>query len=514
MAVRQPSAPVSSPDSASPVPASTVAPRVRFAPSPTGLLHVGGLRTALYNALFARRHGGTFVLRIEDTDQGRFVEGAEDDIAESLAWIGIGPDEGPGPGGPYGPYRQSERSERYRAAADRLVAAGAAYEAFDTPEEIEAMRARRRTDANPTPAYDAASRGDMKNALTLPPDEVAARKASGTPFVVRLKVTPGETVAFTDLVRGEVAFETDTVDDAVLLKADGLPTYHLANVVDDAAMAITHVIRAEEWLPSTPKHLLLYRALGLVPPRFAHLPLILSPSGGKLSKRKAEAAGVPVSVRQYREAGYEPDALLNFLALLGWNPGTEQELFTFDELVAVFSLEGVGKTGARLDLDRLAWFNGQYLRRLSPEALAARVRPHAEAAGLRADDAFLVEVARLMQERIGKARDVVADGRYFWEAPAAFDEAGVAKRWKPGTAEVVRAYAGALAALPAFEADALDAALRALTDARGVKAADLIHPTRLALTGVTGGPSLFELMVVLGRDECVARLRAAADRLG
>ena len=488
--------------------------RVRFAPSPTGLLHVGGLRTALYNVLFARHHGGAFVLRIEDTDRGRFVEGAEADIAESLAWAGLAPDEGP-EDGPHAPYRQSERTALYRDAAARLVAAGLAYEAFDTPDEIEAMRARLRTDANPTPAYDAASRGGMQNALALPPDEVAARKAAGTPYVVRLKVTPGETVRFTDLVRGEVAFETATVDDAVLLKADGLPTYHLANVVDDAAMGITHVIRAEEWLPSTPKHLLLYQALGLAPPQFAHLPLILSPSGGKLSKRKAEAAGVPVSVRQYRDAGYEPDALVNFLALLGWNPGTEQELFTFDDLAAAFTLDGVGKTGAKLDLDRLDWFNGQYLRRLTPEALAARVRPHAEAAGLSVTGAVdLVEVCRLMQERIVKAHDVVADGRYFWEPPASLDEAGVAKRWKPGTADLVRAYAAALGALDPFGAAGCETALRTITDAAGLKAADLIHPTRLALTGVTGGPSLFELMTVLGREACVARLRAAADRLG
>ncbi|HLA63984.1 MAG TPA: glutamate--tRNA ligase, partial [Rhodothermales bacterium] len=309
---------------ADPTPGAPV--RVRFAPSPTGLLHIGGLRTALYNYLLARQSGGTFILRVEDTDQARFVEEAEQDIVDSLRWAGLGYDEGPGVGGPHAPYHQSQRGDLYREAADALLAAGHAYYAFDTPEEIEAMRERLKTPQNPTPTYGAGTRGDMTNSLTLGDDEARRRVAAGDAYVVRLRVPEDETVHFTDLIRGDVAFEAGLLDDQVLMKSDGLPTYHLANVVDDHAMGITHVIRGEEWLSSAPKHILLYRFFGWTPPAFAHLPLILSPNGGKLSKRNADTLGIPVSVRQYREAGYEPEALLNFLAFLGWNPGTEQEV--------------------------------------------------------------------------------------------------------------------------------------------------------------------------------------------
>ncbi|HYE94977.1 MAG TPA: glutamate--tRNA ligase, partial [Rubricoccaceae bacterium] len=353
--------------------------RVRFAPSPTGLLHIGGLRTALYNYLLARQAGGAFLLRIEDTDQARYVEEAEADIIGSLRWAGLAYDEGPERGGPHAPYYQSQRSALYREAAEHLVKAGHAYFAFDTEEELDVMRARHQSPENPTPKYDAVTRKEMRNSLTLGEEEARQRVVAGEAFVVRLKVPEGETIRFTDLIRGEVTFETSELDDQVLLKSDRMPTYHLANVVDDHAMGITHVVRGEEWLPSTPKHFLLYRAFGWAMPQMAHLPLILSPSGGKLSKRNAETMGIPVSVRQYREAGYEPEALLNFLALLGWHPDDEQELFSLRELVEAFRLERVSRSGAKFDLDKLKWMNGQVLRALAPEELAARARSAVEA---------------------------------------------------------------------------------------------------------------------------------------
>jgi glutamyl-tRNA synthetase len=486
---------------------------VRFAPSPTGLLHIGGLRTALYNYLLARRTGGAFVLRIEDTDQERFVAEAEADIAESLRWAGLDWDEGPGIGGPHAPYRQSERSALYREAADRLMASGAAYVAFDTPEEVEAMRTRRATPENPTPAYNAATRGEMRNAHTLPSDEVQRLLDAGTPHVVRLHVTPGEEVTFTDAVRGDVTFGSDTVDDQVLLKSDGLPTYHLANVVDDHAMGITDVIRGEEWLPSTPKHVLLYRALGYAPPRFAHLPLILSPTGGKLSKRNAEKMGIPINVRDYRAAGYEPEALVNFLALLGWNPGDDREVMTLAELIEAFSVDRIGQSGTKFDLDKLAWFNGQYLRRRTPAEIATEVLPLVEAAYGPVDMGYLKRVAALMHERLSFTRDLALFS-YFFKDPETYDEAGVNKRWKDASAGLMRAYADALDALDPFDAATADAALRGLAEAQGVGAGQLIHPTRLAVTGRTEGAGLFETMEVLGQAACVRRLRRAADRLG
>lgn len=484
--------------------------RVRFAPSPTGLLHIGGLRTALYNVLLARKTGGTFVLRIEDTDRTRFVDGAEADILASLAWAGLSPDEGPGSGldgdGPYAPYRQSERTVLYDAAARTLLGAGLAYIAFDTPEALTAMR-------DASDSYSAATRGQMQNSLTLGADEVAARVEAGEPHVVRLKVEPGRTLAFTDLVRGEVAFQTDTVDDQVLMKSDGLPTYHLANVVDDAAMAITHVIRGEEWLPSVPKHLLLYEALGATPPRMAHLPLILAPSGGKLSKRNAETLGIPVSVRQYREAGYEPEALVTFLGLLGWNDGTDRERYSLAEMAEAFSVERVHKSGAKFDLAKLEWLNAQTVRALPAEEIARRAQPAVEAAVGPVDPARVAEAADLLRERISFARDL-AGATYLFGDPETYDTAGVKKRWKADSADLMRAYADALAAEPAFTVASAEAALRSLGEARAVGFGQLVHPARLAVTGVTAGAGLFETMVVVGREACVRRLQAAAERLG
>ena len=484
--------------------------RVRFAPSPTGLLHIGGLRTALYNVLLARKTGGTFVLRIEDTDRTRYVDGAEADILASLAWAGLSPDEGPGSGlpgdGPHAPYRQSERTPLYDAAARQLLDAGLAYVAFDTPGALDAMRAAGGT-------YSAATRGAMQNSLALGADETARRIAAGEPHVVRMKVEPGRTLAFTDLVRGDVAFQTDIVDDQVLVKSDGLPTYHLANVVDDAAMAITHVVRGEEWLPSVPKHLLLYEALGHAPPQMAHLPLILAPSGGKLSKRNADTLGIPVSVQQYREAGYEPEALVNFLGLLGWNDGTDRERFTLAEMAEAFSVERVHKSGAKFDLEKLKWHNAQTVRELPADEIARRAQPAVEAALGPVDPARVAEAADLLRERISFARDL-AEATYLFRDPETYDAAGLKKRWKADSAALMSAYADALADEPAFTVESSEASLRGLGEARGVGFGQLVHPARLAVTGVTAGAGLFETMAVVGREACVRRLRAAAERLG
>jgi glutamyl-tRNA synthetase len=486
--------------------------RVRFAPSPTGLLHIGGLRTALYNYLFARRHGGVFILRIEDTDQERYVDGAEQDILDSLAWAGIGYDEGPGIGGPHEPYHQSARREYYRQYAEQLLEAEHAYIAFDTHEELEAMRERFASAGAPG-AYNARTRQEMSNSLSLPPDEVERRLQSGQPHVVRLKVEPGESVHFNDAIRDNVSFETEQIDDQVLIKSDGLPTYHLANVVDDHEMGVTHVIRGEEWLPSTPKHILLYEYLGWKPPTMAHLPLILSPNGGKLSKRNAEKMGIPVSVRQYRDAGYEPDALINFLAFLGWNPGTDDEIFSLEGLVGQFSLERVGSAGTQFSLDKLNWYNGQYLRMRTPEELAAEARPAVEAAGYSASQEYLEGVARLMRERLAFAKDLATDADYFFLEPEAYDEAGVAKRWKEDSPALLAAYADRLEGADEFDEARAEEMLKAVAEEQGAGAGRVIHPVRLALSGRTAGPGLYDMMAVLGREACVRRIRRAVERL-
>ena len=433
------------------------------------------------------------------------MEGAEADILESLAWAGLLPDEGVGADGPHAPYRQSERTASYDAAARSLLDAGHAYVAFDSPEALGAMRAEGK-------AYNAATRGAMTNGLTLDAAETARRLEAGEPHVVRLKVEPGREVAFTDLVRGDVSFQTDTVDDQVLVKSDGLPTYHLANVVDDAAMAITHVIRGEEWLPSVPKHLLLYEALGHAPPQMAHLPLILAPTGGKLSKRNAETLGIPVSVRQYRDAGYEPEALVNFLALLGWNDGTDRELFSLADLAEAFSVERVHKAGAKFDLDKLNWFNAQAVRALPAAEIATRARPAIEATVGPVEAERLEAAADLMRERITFAHDL-ADSPYLFRDPEAFDEAGVNKRWKADSGRLMALYADRLEALPAFTVESTETALREMAEAEGVGFGQVVHPARLAVTGVTVGAGLFETMDLLGREACVRRLRRAAVQL-
>jgi glutamyl-tRNA synthetase len=486
--------------------------RVRFAPSPTGYLHIGGLRTALYNYLLARRHGGVFVLRIEDTDQTRFVADAEQDILAMMAWAGITYDEGPGAGGEYGPYRQSERSDRYAEIADALVASGHAYLAFDDNESLDAMRNRHRSESNPNPRYDHTTREEMRNSLTMDGEAVSQLLDAGTPYVVRLLVKPGKTVAFTDAVRGEVRFESDTVDDQVLMKSDGLPTYHLANIVDDHDMAITHVIRGEEWLPSTPKHVLLYEAMGWEVPTMAHLPLILSPTGGKLSKRNAEKQGIPVSVSQYVDAGYEPEALVNFLALLGWNPGDEQEVFSLGELVDAFAMERVGQSGVQFDLQKLNWFNEQWLRSKPEAELARRLLPVANERFGCEDEKYLAQAIGMMKERMTMAADVL-DAEYLFEAPTDYDEKAVAKRWKEKSSETLAAFAGALADLETWTEDGLEEALKSFIAAKEIGMGALMFPLRMALSGVGGGPSLYSLMVLIGADVTQTRIQRAIERI-
>lgn len=493
--------------------ASADSVRVRFAPSPTGLLHIGGLRTALYNFLFARAHDGDFLLRIEDTDQDRYVEEAEGDIIDALQWTGLEYDEGPEAGGEHGPYRQSERGSLYKEYAERLVQEGAAYYAFDTEEELATLRADGSANEG-NRAYDASTRQQMRNSLTMSRAEVEKKIEAGDEYVVRLKVPPQETVDVEDEIRGRVSFESSQIDDQVLLKSDGMPTYHLANIVDDHEMGISHVIRGEEWLSSTPKHVLMYEALGWQPPKFAHLPLIMSPEGGKLSKRDADRLGIPVHVREYRDAGYEPEALLNVLALLGWNPGTEKELFSIEELVEAFSLDRVGASGVQFDLDKLRWVNEHYVRDLSIDELVDRVRPVAEEEGYDATDERLREICSLVQERVQVAPEVITENRYFFEDPEKYEEEGVEKRWKDNSADLLVKYADQLESLETFSVDEVETSLRALADEEDVGAGAIIHPVRLAVSGRSYGPGVFGLMVAVGKEACIRRMRTAADRLG
>lgn len=498
--------------------------RVRFAPSPTGPLHIGGVRTALYNYLFARNYGGTMILRIEDTDQNRYVPGAEEYILESLRWVGIEIDEGVGVGGPFAPYRQSERKSIYRQYAEQLVAAGYAYYAFDTEEELEAMRNRLKQQGAEQQQYGINTRLTMRNSLALPAGEVQKLLEAGIPYVVRLKVPENEEIKLHDLIRGEVMVQSAQLDDKVLMKSDGMPTYHLANVVDDYLMQITHVIRGEEWLPSAPLHVLLYRGLGWEEqmPRFAHLPLLLKPDGhGKLSKRDGDRMGFPVFPLQwtdpftgekspgFREAGYLPEALINFLALLGWNPGTEQELFTMDELIKTFSLERISKSGARFDIHKAQWFNQQYLRKLPDEKLVRQLAGMLEEEGIKYQQEKLAGVVKLIKDRVTFPRDLLTQGKFFFVAPAPPEEAFIKKKWTVQVQQVLTAYAAAIATAKDFSADSLKRLLEETTQGHGVKAGQVMQPLRIALTGETAGPDLMGIAEILGREECVRRINFA-----
>ena len=495
--------------------------RVRFAPSPTGPLHMGGVRTALYNWLFARAHGGTFILRIEDTDQGRFVEGAEAYIEEALAWCGLSPDEGVNAGGDCGPYRQSERSALYREAVQTLLDQGLAYEAFDTPEELDALRKAAEPDVF---QYDATTRGQLRNSLTMADEEVAELKASGAPFVVRFK-TPDqeEEVQFEDAIRGSVSFKSSVLDDKVLMKADGLPTYHLANVVDDHHMRISHVIRGEEWLPSAPLHVLLYRAFGWDHPVFAHLPLILKPTGnGKLSKRDGDAGGFPVFPTNwtdpktgntwpgYREQGYAPEAFVNMLLMLGWNPGDERELFTADEAAKEFSLERVVKSGARFNPDKAKWFQEQHLRNAGSEAHVDALHALAEAQGVGWTAEQCHAVLDMMLERVAFLPDIMDTG-WLFESPSDFNAKLVRKKWKDETAGYLHDLAAVLDGVEDFTSENVETAFKGFLEARELGFGQVLLPFRIALTGEGGGPSMFDFSAFLGKDATLDRLNRGVE---
>jgi len=498
--------------------------RVRFAPSPTGPLHMGGVRTALYNYLFARQTGGQFILRLEDTDQTRFVPGAENYIVESLKWCGIEIDEGISAGGPKGPYRQSERKAMYRQYADQMIESGHAYYAFDTPGELNAMRERMKAAGVPSPQYNHITREHMQNSLTLPHDEVAARIEKGDPYVIRIKMPRNEEVKFADLIRGWVSVNTNNLDDKVLFKSDGMPTYHLANIVDDHLMEISHVIRGEEWLPSAPLHVLLYRYLGWEMPQFAHLPLILKPDGnGKLSKRDGDRLGFPVfplrwvpeeggPSKGYREQGYFPGAFINMLAFLGWNPGTNEEIFSMDELMERFSLERVNKAGARFDPDKTRWFNQQYLRTKSDQELGALLQPLAAEEGFNATAEFCAQVASVMKERATFVKEMLTDGHYFFEAPTEYEEKAL-KRWKEDTAEIVKALRDLLDKVQDFSSEKVDEAFHGFMEDRGLGFGKVGPGFRLALTGKGMGPGLPDIAAIIGKEETLKRLDTALEKL-
>ena len=502
--------------------------RVRFAPSPTGPLHMGGVRTALFNYLFARKHGGDFLLRIEDTDQTRYVPGAEDYIIESLKWCGLVPDEGVGFGGEFGPYRQSERKAMYRQYADQLVENGNAYYAFDTPEELDAIRAE--AEANKTVfSYDLHTRGRLKNSLTLSADAVQQKIAAGDPWVIRFKMPEDTDVVEKDLIRGEVKFNTNQLDDKVLFKADGMPTYHLANVVDDHLMEITHVIRGEEWLPSMPLHILLYEALGWAEtrPQFAHLPLILKPTGkGKLSKRDGDKMGFPVFPllwtdpttgdisRGYREDGYFPEAFINLLALLGWSAGNDQEIFSMDELIENFSLERVVKSGARFDPEKAKWFNRNYLQQKSEAELAELFMPILAKKDIQIEQEKLVHIVGLIKERCEFVADLWEQGSYFFEAPVSYDEKA-AKKWKEDTGEKLTAIVeNVLQPAENWEAAPLKEAFSAFMNAKEWGFGVVMAPTRLALVGSSQGVDLFDIFEIIGKEETISRIKRAVTMLG
>ncbi|MCS7005159.1 MAG: glutamate--tRNA ligase [Cytophagales bacterium] len=503
--------------------------RVRFAPSPTGALHIGGVRTALFNYLFARKHKGTMILRIEDTDQERFVPGAEEYIREALEWCGIELDESPwNPSPKYAPYRQSERKAIYKQYAMQLIESGHAYYAFDTEAELEEMRERLKAARVASPQYNAITRTTMKNSLTLPEDEVKKRIESGEPYVIRLKVPRKEEIRFHDMIRGWIMVHSHALDDKVLMKSDGMPTYHLANVVDDHLMEITHVIRGEEWLPSAPVHVLLYRYLGWekTMPRFAHLPLILKPDGnGKLSKRDGDLGGFPVfpiewtdpdtgkTVAGYRESGYFPEAVVNFLALLGWNPGTHQEIFSMAELIEAFSLERVGKSGTKFDIEKARWFNQQYLKAKSDEELAQYLLKDLEKNGIQVPFSKVKAVCSLLKERVIYPTEFWKEGKYFFVPPTQYDEKILSKKWNSESVKILTDYLSALSSVATFNAATAKQALENVISQHGIAMGKILQSLRLALTGVGGGPELFPLMEVLGKEECIKRLENALQTL-
>lgn len=502
--------------------------RVRFAPSPTGPLHIGGVRTALFNYLFAKRANGKFILRIEDTDQNRYVEGAEKYITKSLNWCGINPDEGVENGGPYGPYRQSERGDIYKKFADQLVESGHAYYAFDSQEELDSMRERLKNEKSEVQQYNFLTRGKMKNALNMEAEEVEERIQSGQPYVIRLKTPENEKIHLKDIVYGDIVFDSSQLDDKILFKSDGMPTYHLANVVDDHLMKITHVIRGSEWVNSTPIHLLLYRFLDWDNelPVFAHLPLILKPSGqGKLSKRDGDQMGFPVFPLQwrnpqtgelssgYKESGYFPEAFVNILALLGWNPGDEQEVFSMEELVNKFSLDRIGKSGARFDPDKAKWFNHYYLSHKTNKELAEKYLPILYDKGLNPDLDYVEEVVALVKERANFVSDFWEQSFFFFKEPESYDPKVIKKKWKENTPDILTNIINMLEELQEFSEEKTEDEVKTYIQDNELSFGQVLNSLRLTLVGSGTGPSLFKIIEMLGRKESIKRIKHGIERI-
>ena len=503
--------------------------RVRFAPSPTGGLHLGGVRTVLFNYLFAKKHGGDFILRIEDTDQSRFVPGAEDYIVQTLNWCGMIPDESPVAGGPYAPYRQSERKESYKQYATTLIEAGHAYYAFDTPTELEEMRNNFKSPENPSPQYNHAIRAIMRNSLSLDAAEVAALLSANTPYVVRIKMPDHEEVTFTDMIRGEVSFNTSQVDDKVLLKADGMPTYHLAVVVDDYLMKISHAFRGEEWLPSAPVHVLLWKYLGWQNemPEWAHLPLILKPDGhGKLSKRDGDRLGFPVFAMDwtdpktnekaigFKERGFLPEAFVNLLVVLGWNDGTDQEIFSMAELIEKFSIDRVHKGGAKFDYEKAKWFNAEWIKNADNAYLAGLVQPYFDEAGIVVNDpAYLQKIIGITKERCILLPDFITQAGFYFAAPTQIDTASIASKWDDHKKNFFEALCVSFENSNTNDPLELDNIFKELTATHGLKAGELMLPMRIMLVGGKFGPGVFEIVATIGISDAVARIKHALTLL-
>ena len=492
--------------------------RVRFAPSPTGPLHIGGVRTALFNYLFAKKHQGVFVLRIEDTDQNRYVEGAEEYIKNSLEWTGIPYDEGPGKDAGFGPYRQSERKHLYRAYAEQLIVQGHAYYAFDTPERLDFHRADHEAKGK-TFIYNWHNRMKLDNSLTMDDAQLSERLQDNTPYVIRFKSPQDRILILTDRVRGSIEIDTNLLDDKILFKRDGMPTYHLANIVDDHLMEISHVIRGEEWLPSLALHQLLYEAFGWDAPEFAHLPLIMKPTGkGKLSKRDGEKGGFPVfplrwnESEGYREAGYLPEAVINFLAFLGWNPGTEEELFGLEELIEAFELDRVNKSGARFDPEKTKWFNHQWLQRMPNATLALAFEQVLQGHGIDTtayDSEYIHKVVETIKERADFTADLWDLGSYFFIAPDSYNEKAAKKQFKEGTAAILGEVATLLKPIEAFESEAIESQIKAWITARELSFGKVMGPLRLSVVGDLKGPHLFDIIAMIGKEEVLDRIQHA-----
>jgi glutamyl-tRNA synthetase len=504
--------------------------RVRFAPSPTGGLHLGGVRTVLYNYLFAKQHQGTFILRIEDTDQTRFVAGAEEYIYETLKWCGLEPDESPLKGGPFAPYRQSERKKIYRQYAEKLITDGWAYFAFDTAGELEAMRSDHRTATNPSPQYDHQTRMHMRNSLSIGVEETKKLLAAQTPYVIRIKMPENEILHLNDMIRGQVEFNTSLVDDKVLLKADGMPTYHLAVVVDDFLMQITHAFRGEEWLPSAPVHVLLWRYLFGEDnmPAWAHFPLILKPDGnGKLSKRDSERLGIPIfamawtdpvsgeTIAGFREKGFLSEAFVNMLAVLGWNDGTEQEIFSMEDLIEKFSIERVHKAGAKFNFEKAKWFNQEWIRKVSADELSGLVREiYNDQQVSIPDETYLRSVIALIRDRCHLLPEFYTQGWFFFKAPTQWDEGSLKPKWNPAKTTFFKSYMNAFEAIPEWNAFNLEAVFKDIANREGIKPGELQLPLRIILVGEKTGPPVFEIASLLGKEETKKRIDHLLDQTG